>query len=526
VTRRELFRVIASGKPSSRSAWPAIRSPEQAVVALIVFFLIFHLVLAATLGLGVDECYDIGVSHDLRLFYFDHPPLHYWIAHVFIPVLGDGRALRLPFIAIFAATTWSLYLLTRQLFGATAGVWAALALNLSAFFTLAGGWVLPDGPLMLCVTAAAYTIARGLFPEGAPPSPWRIWLTAGIWIGLAGLSKYHAALFVVGLLIYVASSPKRRNLLLHPAPWAGAAIALVIIAPVIVGNAENHWASFAFQSGRAFGDGGFPKIGQFLANLGGQFLWMFPWVFVPMVIAAYLALRRGRGDDRSWYCLCLGLPAIVLFTVVPLWGDRGLPHWQMAGWLLLFPVLGDHLAREAAIRSRPRTWAITSAALLVVLAFLVVGHTATGYGRLLFPAAFAKGDPTLESLEWTPLNAELQKRGLLDKPGLFVISGSPIDIGKIDQALHDAIPMQVFGESKQFAFRYDPKSLVGRDALIVGRSDRVGGLDKALAPYFASIEELPPFAFGRSGMKEVEVRLFYGRVLTKPLPSPYDKRPE
>jgi len=515
---------MPSIKLSNNLACLAKCSSERAVVGLILAFLIFHLILAATLGLGVDECYGIGVAHDLKLFYFDHPPLHYWIAHFFIPLLGDGRALRLPFIAIFVATTWSLYLLTRQLFGAAAGLWAVLALNLSAFFTLAGGWVVPDGPLMLCLAAAAYTLSRALFPDRGPPSPWRTWIIAGFWIGLAGLSKYHAALFVVGLFFYIVSVPKRRNLLLHPAPWAGAAVALVMIAPVVVLNAENNWASFAFQSGRALGHDSFTKVGQFLANLGGQFLWMLPWIFVPMVIAAYKALRRGRADDRSWYCLCLGLPAILLFTAVPLWGDRGLPHWQMSGWLMLYPVLGDYLAREAAVRSRPRTWAITSAALLAVLTFLIVGHAATGYGRLLLPAVFAKGDPTLESFEWTPLRGELQKRGLLDKKGLFVISESWIDIGKIDQALDDAMPMQVFGESKQYAFRYDPKILVGRDALIILRRDRRSGVDKALAPYFASIEELPPFAFGRSGMKEVELQIFYAHVLTKPLPSPYEKR--
>ncbi len=139
-------------------------SPERIVALLIGVFLVFHLIMAAALGLGVDECYTIGVSHDLKLFYYDHPPLHYWIAHAFMPLLGDGRALRLPFVAMFAATSWLMYLLARQLFGARAGIWAVLALNLSAFFTLAGGWVVPDGPLMLCLTAAAYTIARGLFP--------------------------------------------------------------------------------------------------------------------------------------------------------------------------------------------------------------------------------------------------------------------------------------------------------------------------------------------------------------------------
>jgi len=185
-------------------------SPECAAVALISASLILHLALAAAIGLSADECYGIGVAHDLKLSYFDYPPLNYWIAHVFMALLGDGRALRLPFVAMLAASSWTLYLLTRQLFRAAAGVWAVLALNLSGFFSLAGGWVLPDRPLMLCLLAAAYTVARALFPADqtrAPPSPWQTWIFAGIWIGLAGLSKYHSALFVVGLFVYLVGSP-------------------------------------------------------------------------------------------------------------------------------------------------------------------------------------------------------------------------------------------------------------------------------------------------------------------------------
>ena len=235
------------------------RAIERLVILLIIAFFVFRIALAATLGLGVDESYGISVAHDLRLSYFDHPPLHYWIAHFFMPVLGDGRAARLPFDVIFIGTTWALYLLTRQLFGTIAGFWAVLALNLSAFFTLAGGWVLPDGPLMLSLVAAAYTIARALFPEHTPPSPWRTWIAAGIWIGIAALSKYHAVLFVGGLFIFVVSMPARRNILWHPAPWVGAMIALLIASPVIIWNAEHHWVSIAFQAGRANAHG-FPKI--------------------------------------------------------------------------------------------------------------------------------------------------------------------------------------------------------------------------------------------------------------------------
>jgi Dolichyl-phosphate-mannose-protein mannosyltransferase len=497
-------------------------SPERAVTALIFGFFIFHSLLAETLSLSADECYGIGVAHDLRASYFDHPPLSYWIIHLFLPVLGDGRAIRLPFVLIFAGTSWVLYLLTRQLFGPAAGAWAVLALNLSAFFTVAGGWALPDGPLLLCLLAAAYNISRSLFPNRASDtnlSPWRTWIVAGAWIGLAGLSKYHAVLFVIGLFVYVVTSRNRLDIMLNPAPWLGAALAIAIFSPVIIWNAEHHWASFAFQLGRAHTYGSFPKIGQFLGNFGGQVLYILPWIFVPLIVAVYQALSHGSNAERSWYCLCLGLPTILLFGLVPLWAGSGLPHWQMPGWLMLYPLLGDHLSREAAERTRPRTWAITSTALLALLTFVLVGYTETGYGKSLLPTAFVRHDPTLDFIEWTPLRDELRKRGLLAKTGLFVISGSPVDIGEIDQALGDSMPMQVFGASKEYRFRVDPKALLGRDALIMGRRDRMKGIRRALTPYFSSIDELSSFSFGRSGMKEIDVCILYGHDLKTPLPS-------
>jgi hypothetical protein len=156
--------------------------------------------------------------------------------------------------------------------------------------------------------------------------------------------------------------------------------------------------------------------------------------------------------------------------------------------------------------------------------FLV--NASTGLSRLVAPSLFPEGDPTLEAYQWTPLHDELQRRGLLDGKRLFVVSGSWIDVGRIDQALHDALPMQVFGDGKQYAFRYDRNAFVGRDALIISRREQAGGLRQALTPYFESIEELPPFAFGRSGMKEIDLQIFYAHVLRRPLPSPYEKSPD
>jgi 4-amino-4-deoxy-L-arabinose transferase-like glycosyltransferase len=498
------------------------RSPDTAVLALIAAFLVFRLILAAALGLGVDESYSLANARELHLSYFDHPPLHYWIAHVFMPLFGDGRAARLPFIFIFAGSSWFLYLLTRRLFSAPAGVWAVLALNLSAFFTLsAGGWMVPDGALLFCLLAAALTLARALFPnDDEPPSPWITWLLTGVWLGLAGLSKYNAVLFALGLLIYFLTVPQRRYLLAHPAPWAGALLALVVVSPAIVWNAENGWVSIAFQAGRGVPGGGL-HIGNVLANIAGQAIWMLPWIFVPMAIAVWLALRAGRAAERSWYCLCLALPAIAIFTIVPLWGDRGLPHWQMPGWLMLYPILGVYLAHMATTRAWPRYWVYASVALLVGLSAIIVTHAATGFGKRLFPTLLAR-DPTLEALEWTNLPAELKSRGLLGGKGLFIIAPNWIEAGKIDQVLGGAIPVLVVGdEPKQFAFRYAAKDFLGRDALAIGSMDSMRGMEAGLGRYFESVGELSPIWLGRFGLREIELRILLAHDLLTPWPAPY-----
>lgn len=483
-------------------------------------FLIGRLVLAATLDFTVDESYTIANARHLALSYYDHPPAQSWIVYAFMPVLGEGHAIRLPFILLFAGSSWLLFCLTRRLFGAEAGVWSVLTLNLSAFFTVsAGTFVVPDGPLLFCLLAAACVIARSLFPSAEAPSPWRTWLLAGLWIGLGGLSKYHAALFALGLLGFFASMPARRGTLFHPAPYAGALLALAILSPVIVWNMEHGWASFAYQ-GRNSLPGTGVHIGHLLTNLAGQAVWMFPWIFVPLVMAAWSALREGRAREQTWYCLCLALPTILVFTAAPLWGDRGLPHWPMPGWLMLYPVLGDSIVRRER-SPRVRNWAIASTATLIVLAVIIVGHAATGAGRLLFPSLLGVKDPTLEAFEWDALRTELQKRGLLEREGVFVIAPNWIDAGRIDQALKGAVPVVIIGnDPKNFGFLYDPAEFVGRDALLIGRD--IGGDKLALArSHFASVTEAAPFDFGRSGMDEIKLQVWLAKDLKKPLPISY-----
>ena len=226
-----------------------------------------------------------------------------------------------------------------------------LALNLSIFFTVsAGGWIVPDGVLIFCLLAAVHALLPVLMPkqDGDTASPWRAWLLAGLWFGLAGLSKYNAVLVALGLVAFVAASPRHRRWLAHPAPYVGALLALVIVMPVLLWNARNGWVSFAFQTSRGLPQSALHPV-QVLAMLAGEAALLSPWVVVPLV-AALVGACRSPGRDADRLLLALSLPAIVIFSIAPLWSTRGLPHWPMPGWLFVFPLLG------AWIETRRSRW--------------------------------------------------------------------------------------------------------------------------------------------------------------------------
>ena len=502
-------------------------TPASLVLLVIVAGLALRLAASHFVGLGTDESYTVAVARDLQLSYFDHPPAQYWLVHAIAPFFGYGRGDRWPFIIAFAASTWLMFALTRRLFGPRAGLWAVLGLNLSAFFTLpAASWVLPDGPLVLGLLGAAASLARIWFPgEGEQPRPWRDWLLAGLWIGLAALSKYQAALFVAGLALAVLSVPARRRWLARPQPYAGAAVALAILSPVLVWNLDHHWASFAFQVGRGAPTHGVHPLGPVEA-LGAQAALLAPWVFVPLAWAAWDAARAGRADERRWFLVMLAAPTIGLFTLIPLLGSLGLPHWPMPGWLLLFPLLGERLARAAQSKGWPRTWLAASTILLVNLGVGAAFDADTGDLGAAWPRLFKRGDPTAESIEWAAVRSALARRGELGPPAPVIIATQWNEAGKLGAALGDRARIEVFSpDPREFGLRPGNAGQVGQDALILGRLEALRRRLPALAGYFQALTIEPPIVVGREGRPEMLIGVVRAHHQLRPYPRPAFARP-
>lgn len=493
---------------------PLISPTGRKVLWLILIMTLARLATAAAMGLGMDESYTTAISRDLHLSYFDHPPLHQWIAHFAGEAFGYGRWARLPFIALFAGSTWLMYRLGARLFGPQAGLWAALALNLSAFFTVAAGeWVLPDGPLTFCELGATLTLARVLFPlEGEADKPWRLWPGAAVWLGLAALSKYQAATVGLGFGLAFLILPEGRRTLAHPAPYVAKLLVLVLIAPVIVWNAQHQWISFTFQAGRGAAHK-FDPAGLFTALLAQAAL-LTPWVAVPLVWAVVKAMRSK--DPRAAFLLITAAPTLVLFNLLPLIGAKVLPHWPMPGWLLLFPLLGVALARS--LKTWPKRWAWISAIVLGLLWGVAASDAATAWIKDVAPKM--KTDPTAEAMSWSRLRAELGQRGLL-RPGTFVVSAEWNEGGKIDQAVGDLMPVLVFnGDPREYAFRTPSSVYLLHDALIIGKPNTVKQELARIAPHFASLSAPETVTVGRGDKDEITLTVIPAHDLTSPYPLP------
>lgn len=499
------------------------RHPDGAVFWLIVVTAVARLILAGTHGLGMGESYYLESARHLAWSYFDQPPLSLWLVHVTQALVGgpDPFWLRLPFIMLFAGTTWLLYALTARLFTPWAGVWAALALNLSAVYTLSVAiWLQPDGPLMFFWLAAALMLVRVLFSRDI--GDWTGWLAAGVFTGLALLAKYHSLMLIFGAFLFVVSRRDLRGWLLRPQPWVATAIALAFFAPVVIWNAQHDWASFVFQSQRSYADATL-RVDWLIRSILGQAVWLLPWIWVPMIWVFVQAVRRGPREPRGWFLVCTAVTPIAFFTIVALWAPLGFHfHWQAPGYLMLFPLLGravaNRLAQGPARSTRAWLW---GSAVATVLAVAVLGtHAATGVLRPVL--ADLKRDPTLDVVDWTALRAHLDREGWLDRDDVVVITDHWLDGGKVGAALGHRLPVLALGqEMRNLAFTHDPTApaFQGRDALLItSASLEEADLSRRYGPLFAGLTPLAEVPIGRGGVAEETVHVRLGRDFRLPMP--------
>ena len=478
----------------------------RAVVHLIAVTALVRLALAALLGLSVDESYSVAIARQFSLSYFDHPPLHLWLAAAWARLTGSEQpgVLRLPDIALFAGSTWLMYRLTASVYGERAGLWAALSLNLAPLFTLNLAGIVPDAPLVFFSLLTVWCFTRAVLAP-APASGMLGWmLGAGVAAGLALLSKYTAIFLILGLGAFLLGS--RPRLLARPTPWLAVLLAGALLTPVLLWNHAHGWVSFEFQGARVL-PAAF-SIERAAAAFAGQLLYLLPWTGVALLYALVRALRAGPSDSPAWLCACLATGPIAAFSLIGLWTPV-LPHWPAIGWLFAFPLLGDLIARFELRQPRaPRRVAAATAVFLVCLVSLAATQAVTGWLDRALPS-LATRDPTLDLLDWRALRPVAEEQQLRQR-GIMVATISWIDAGKVDYALGGTLPVLCLSrDPRHFAFLHDPRSFFGRDAFIVAEASRADWLQLA-GPYFRRIEPGEDVVLRRASRPALTLHTAYG----------------
>ncbi len=507
-------------------------SPAAAVAAMILVTAAARLAVAATVGLSNGESYYYACAMSPALSYFDQPPMANWLVCLGVEAFGPSAlAVRLPFVVLFAGSTWLLFVATRRLFSDAAGLMAAVMLNVSVFFTLAGGCTLqPDGPLMFFCLACVCCLER-VFCSRPGSTGW--WCAAGLTLGAAMLSKYHAAMLAFGAGMFMLTSRTHRRMFASVGPYIAAAIAAAVFSPVLIWNSRHGWISFLWQGARG-AEGSGLRLDWLARMILGQMLYILPWIWIPLMVQLVADFRRGPADAKRWLVAWLAVGPIVVFTAVSAYAPVGLHfHWQTPGYLLLFITLGESLRRWLASGSRAAVPCVAAGAALAVAASLLIAtHTATGWWQAAGPDWFSKkflgpSDPTVEHIDYDPLADALEHRGLLERKNTFLFTNRWFLSGKVDWAVRNRMPVLCFNtkDPRGFAFIHRPEDFVGRDGVLVAVCSEgkwyPPDAELYYGEYFESITPLGEVEVRRGGRVEVMLKLYLCKNLLKPYPMPF-----
>lgn len=480
---------------------------------------------------GHDEAYYYTFALHPDWSYYDHPPLVAWCAWLTRFLFGPhvyGIALRIGFVLLFTASTWLLARLTARFYGPWAGLFSALVFSLAGYCPLAAGsFVLPDGPLYFFWILTLERLTAALTTQHSRRASLAPWTLVGLAWGGALLSKYQSLALPAGSLIFLLTEPTARPWLRRPGPYLALAVGLLLFTPILGWNAAHNWASFRFHGARTIENGLWPRPDHLLLATLGQSAYLFPWVWLVLVIDVFRAIRAPRGNiagtaDRLF--LAHVLAPLVLF-LAPACFRPLLPHWSLPALLAAFPLVGRSLVnRHTAQPSRVRHRLFRMSVALLAIAALVATHANWGVlqnnASTGIPILPATHDPTIDTLGWRETAEELERRGLLDQPGRFLFTSRWYHSGQLANALQQRLPVLCYNPRDSHAFSQwsHPESWVGRDGILVV-VDESSTEPAVYDRWFESISPTASFHIQRAGGNIRQIRLFNCLRQTSPFPS-------
>jgi 4-amino-4-deoxy-L-arabinose transferase-like glycosyltransferase len=304
-------RAVTITRPNSSSIKPHsfAAPPWLAVVGLIAAMTAMRLIYASLLDLRTDEAYYWTWSKENALSFLDHPPMIAWFIRFGTAIFGDTN-LGVRFASIVAMLVTQLLLadiVRRVTHDFRAIVLALLMPEAALYYGLLMAKVAPDTAMIPFAVAMLWALVR-LHESGDA----RWWLAAGLFAGLALLSKLTAVMLMPAVMAFALVPDWRRRWLNSPYPYFAALIAVVVFSPVLIWNYQHDWASFRFQFVRAVAthELSLRTVGEFIGLQFG----LVGFILLPVVLSG-VTLTAWRGyTRREPVAILLSTAAIVPFA--------------------------------------------------------------------------------------------------------------------------------------------------------------------------------------------------------------------
>lgn len=333
-----------------------LHSPKHASAAIIIGMALWHLWLAGRLNLSVDEAHYALYGLKPALSYFDHPPMVGWLNALVTHLSTQDWALRVLPALFFATSSVILYRIATRLFPEFhwVGFWTIALTQSTVMFQLLSISMLPDTPLMVASLMVFWTL---LNLRDNPT--FRHWLWLGVWLGIAGLSKYTAVTLVLSLFL-VMMVEKRWFWLKDLGLWTAVVIAIAAISPVLIWNAQHDWISILYQLNHGTHNDEWDWL-RVVQTQAAQFGVYSPLLYLAGLYMAFVGLIV---ETNTRLLALFALPILALFAMGSGY-EMSLPHWTQLAWLFLAPLVA-YWAWLHWDSANVRGFAYVSAALVVV----------------------------------------------------------------------------------------------------------------------------------------------------------------
>ena len=434
------------------------------------------LVLAtADIGLYVDEAYYWGWAQQLDWGYYSKPPMIAALIALTTSVCGNGVfCVKLGALLVYPITTWLVFRLGQVLFDARIGLWAAALFLLMPGVALSNLIISTDVLLLLFWAWAMLALVLAL-----QTNAWKHWLMLGLACGLGLLSKYTMVLFAPSALLALFLVPAWRGQLFNPRLWLAALLALAILAPNILWNAQHGWPTFqhtAEISNLEHAGLHWDELGEFIS---GQLA-----VFGPISLILWLvALFKLPASQAKTLLAAFSLVFLLAISAQALLG-RANANWAAPAFVAASVML-------AAWGAQHGRW-LFAAILLNVIIMLGAYHYTQG-AQWFGVEMTGKTDPFKRVRGWDQLAEQYKARQTL-APQALLMSGDRDLLAQLGYHLR-LHPAQIvsWNAGQGIRHQYDlmrplGQPHIGQDMLMVTREP----LPEALIARFNAVETLAP----------------------------------